>query len=627
MIGPFDASFRSKPLTHFYRIVAVIVCLWTLLLAAVIAAQLFGYEKAALTHARSDALTAYTKDTLFRKWASGHGGVYVPETDAMRPNPYLKVPNRDVETTGGVKLTLVNPAYMTRLVHAIGEEYDGSRGHITSLKATNPINEPDDWEKETLRAFESGAKEASTVIVENGVAYFRFMRPFVAEESCLKCHGDQGYKAGDVRGGVSISLPLAPFRAEAKSDSRVLIAAFIVIWLVGAVLILAAAFRIRSDLQSRLETERLLQDMNERLERSMRDTANDLATVRASLETKGESERSLIARLAETQRRLIETEKTQALGLVVAGIAHELNTPLGSICSSSASIDEIAQRILIDWDEGALAMTADDRNLVVAFIKDCRAAVMRNGSRIETDASASRLKRFVSDRSIVLSAETMEELSLLPLDFDLEPYLPIFTGKRADHLLLAASTIVSLIRCNSLISIAVEKAARDLKAVEQFSMDGSRLRTAEFVVKDLLEKALSQFDAKDLESITVVRDYRDSTKASCDPEATVRVFYNLIKNALQAMRYAGKLRFAVSEEDGFTAVEVADNGPTISAAVRRQIFTPFFTTKKRGEGLGLGLFISKQIVDRSGGSLSFASSKGETVFSVRLPTLRSGGIS
>ena len=91
------------------------------------------------------ARTSYMKDAAYRRWNASHGGVYVAVGPDIRPNEYLTVPERDLATSAGRKLTLINPAYMTRLVHEQQAVVHGPKGHITSLSPVRPGNAPDEW--------------------------------------------------------------------------------------------------------------------------------------------------------------------------------------------------------------------------------------------------------------------------------------------------------------------------------------------------------------------------------------------------------------------------------------------------------------------------------------------------
>jgi signal transduction histidine kinase len=168
--------------------------------------------------ARVEALGNHNKDLVFRKWASMHGGVYVEVKDSIQPNPHLEfLKDRNVTTTNGKELTLINPAYMTRLVFQMAKDGFGEVGHITSLNPINPDNEPDEWEKHALNQFKQGQKEFSSVEDINGKEYLRFMRPMVTEKSCIKCHQEQGYKAGDLHGGISVSISMDKYQPILKA--------------------------------------------------------------------------------------------------------------------------------------------------------------------------------------------------------------------------------------------------------------------------------------------------------------------------------------------------------------------------------------------------------------------------
>jgi len=182
--------------------------LWTVLVGSVLLWSLLRRMHEAKDAARIQARASFQKDLVYRRWAAGHGGLYVPVTEKTPPSPYLKhIPERDITTPSGIPLTLMNPAYMTRQVHKMGAEQYGLRGHITSLNPINPDNGPNQWEIKALNAFERGAKEFSSVERLEDGSYMRLMHPLVTQQACLKCHAEQGYKLGDLRGGISVSVP------------------------------------------------------------------------------------------------------------------------------------------------------------------------------------------------------------------------------------------------------------------------------------------------------------------------------------------------------------------------------------------------------------------------------------
>jgi len=193
----------------------LIAVIWTTLIIALGGLHYHLAFQATLENARSAARHSFGKDQAFRKWATLHGGVYVPVTDETRPNPYLShVLEREVKTESGRILTLINPAYMVRQAHKTADQLFGTKSHITSLKPTRKETAPDAWEADALASFENGELEQSSLVKLDGKPYLRLMRPMVVEEGCLKCHNAQGYKVGDIRGGH-----LSPYIAQAMAFS------------------------------------------------------------------------------------------------------------------------------------------------------------------------------------------------------------------------------------------------------------------------------------------------------------------------------------------------------------------------------------------------------------------------
>ena len=188
---------------------ALVVC-WTIAIGVVLTLELIGVQRKAVDLARSEAIGAWNKDVAVRRWDAANGGVYVPVTEKTQPDPYLAhLPERDVTTPSGRKLTLIGPASIMRSIDELTHEEFGLRGHITGLRPIRPQNEPDLWEKKALEEFDSGEKQVSSVETIAGDSYLRLMRPLVIEQSCLNCHAEQGYKVGDIRGGVSVSVPMS----------------------------------------------------------------------------------------------------------------------------------------------------------------------------------------------------------------------------------------------------------------------------------------------------------------------------------------------------------------------------------------------------------------------------------
>lgn len=158
--------------------------------------------------AQSAANAFFQQVVISRQWNASHGGVYVPISSTTPPNEYLPTQGRDLTTDSGLKLTKLNPSYMTRQIAELAQKNEsGIQFHITSLKPIRPKNKATEWEERWLKSFEQGVKEQGEFFDDGNITWFRYMAPLFTGPECLKCHAQQGYKEGDIRGGLSVSLP------------------------------------------------------------------------------------------------------------------------------------------------------------------------------------------------------------------------------------------------------------------------------------------------------------------------------------------------------------------------------------------------------------------------------------
>jgi len=214
----------------------IILTSWTVCILASAVWNNRQHEKEVNGILQQIARTSIERDKLYRLWNARHGGVYVPLTKTMQPNPYLTpamAPSRDLKISADLTLTLINPAYMSRQVYELAREKNVAIGHLASLKPVNPKNTADAWEKKALKAVEQGAKEFSETVTMEEQEYFRMLLPLLTEKTCLKCHAVQGYKEGDLRGGISISLPVAYFQNHASSREQAIFIGHSAIWAIG----------------------------------------------------------------------------------------------------------------------------------------------------------------------------------------------------------------------------------------------------------------------------------------------------------------------------------------------------------------------------------------------------------
>jgi signal transduction histidine kinase len=264
-----DYKKSISPFFLMERYMRAAAILWTFIIAASLIWSIVRIQSETLEGARIQAHISYVKDIVYRRWNAGHGGVYAPVSEETPPNPYLAgVPERDVTTPSGKHLTLINPAYMTRQVYGMMAAEYSVHGHITSLNPIRAENAADAWEAEALSAFERGQQEVSAISTINGQKYFRLMHPFVTEKGCLRCHAKQGYREGDIRGGISVSVAMKPLLSMERRNILTFSAAHGLFWIAGLAGISMSLQRIRKSEQERLRAEGELRKTSADLVRS-----------------------------------------------------------------------------------------------------------------------------------------------------------------------------------------------------------------------------------------------------------------------------------------------------------------------------------------------------------------------
>ncbi len=164
--------------------------------------------------AQTEARSLCQKDLDFRAWVTAHGGVYVIDVDPTRTAATNNF-SAEVTTTSGQRLILVEPDTFLRQVHAQAQRMHGMRSHVTSLKPLRPENVADAWETNAMRTFFAGSNEFSSEVLMDGQPFLRLMRPMVTEAACLKCHEEQNFKVGDIRGGISVLVSLTNYQKVA----------------------------------------------------------------------------------------------------------------------------------------------------------------------------------------------------------------------------------------------------------------------------------------------------------------------------------------------------------------------------------------------------------------------------
>jgi diguanylate cyclase (GGDEF)-like protein len=204
--------------------------------------------------------SAYIEQVITtRTWNAEHGGVYVAISAKDLPNPYLDAAEREIIAENGLHLVKINPAYMTRQIADIANQRSRLLFHITGLNPLRPGNAPDSWEEAALKSLmDGGENRFAFVSAADGSTRFRFMSPLRAEPSCLRCHGERGYREGDLLGGLSASIDAEPLMKVQRTHTLESCGVYFSLWLLGIAGIAGATRYLRE----RQQAEERLQSMS-----------------------------------------------------------------------------------------------------------------------------------------------------------------------------------------------------------------------------------------------------------------------------------------------------------------------------------------------------------------------------
>lgn len=340
----------------------------------------------------------------------------------------------------------------------------------------------------------------------------------------------------------------------------------------------------------------------------------------AALQASLQRAEQALQELQAAQTQLIQHEKLASLGQLVANVAHEINTPIAAIKSSSSNLTEALGTSLVGLPALLRQLTDDLQQRFVALAEQAQSlraplstreerVLVRQLNEVLTQAGVDEPRR---------SAAVLVQLGQTQLKPEC---LPLLLHPMRDQILRQAEAIATLNRSASTIALAVDRVGKIVFALKRFSRAEASGQAQATDLRESLETVLTLYQNQLREGIELQRDYEAETPPLLAwPDELHQVWSNLIHNALQAMNHRGRLGVCLRHERGFAVVSISDTGPGVPEALRERIFEPFFTTKAAGEGSGLGLDIVKRIVAKHGGHIELHSEPSEgTCFSIWLP--------
>ncbi len=343
-----------------------------------------------------------------------------------------------------------------------------------------------------------------------------------------------------------------------------------------------------------------------------------ICSLQQTLQEKNQDLATAIHELQATQEHLIQSEKMAALGQLIAGIAHEINTPLGIIGSS---IDNIANF----WDDNLPKMPQFFQEISEENQGYFLSLLYRSTNQLNLFTSKEKRKfkqqliRDLMAESVQNPDEIADTLVDMEIYDNIEQLLPFFKLPDWEVVFNTAYQFTSFKKSISLIQRATAKSGKVVFALKSYAHFDSKDEKVQANLHDGIDTVLTLYQNQLKHGIEVVKDYGNLPQIICYPDDLNQVWTNLIHNALQAMDYKGILTIETQQQDANIILKFTDNGKGIPPEVITKIFQPFFTTKSAGEGSGLGLDIVKKIVNKHEGTIDVESVPGQTTFTVSLP--------
>jgi signal transduction histidine kinase len=327
---------------------------------------------------------------------------------------------------------------------------------------------------------------------------------------------------------------------------------------------------------------------------------------------------SSYAKVKDAQQMLIQSEKLAALGQLSAGIAHEINTPLGAIKAIAQESQAMGKTLVHNLLELYRTLTPEEVRSFLEFMENHK---VKNEFLTTREERPLRmvLQKDLEERGLEhasLLANKLCQINIYEIDGNLEKLIgPKF------QLIVDTLHLLFLEQKNNHTTLtSVEKASRIVKALKMYLHTSETNAPDKFNLRESLDTVLTIYHNQIKHGIRVAVDVPEDIELVGYSEEIGQVWTNLIVNACQAMNFAGTLVIKAKLKNTFAHITISDTGCGIPDDIGERVFDAFYSTKKIGEGSGLGLDIVKNIVLKHNGKIYYDSKVGVgTNFHVEIP--------
>lgn len=359
----------------------------------------------------------------------------------------------------------------------------------------------------------------------------------------------------------------------------------------------------------------------------------DNALLFKQLEQKNLDLETTINELKSTQAQLVQSEKMASLGQLVAGVAHEINTPSGAISAATVNLINFLGALVEQFQalRNATLSPQDQETLLDILSQIIHTLTEERKSTIAIRRDMKQLETLLANQGYENPRRLSKQLARLQLQpEDVQRLLGLLQMYPSEPLLVFLETCSKIVNASKDIKMSIDIISQIVNALKMYSrLDQAKVE--EIDIHEGLETTLIILQSQIKQGVRIERNYGDIPKIPCHVNEINQVWTNIIHNAIQAMNGSGVLTIdtflepikafsgEVRGQEPRIGVRITDNGPGIPFEIQNKIFDPYFTTKDQGEGSGLGLGIARQIIERHHGEIRVTSRPGKTSFDVFLP--------
>jgi signal transduction histidine kinase len=335
------------------------------------------------------------------------------------------------------------------------------------------------------------------------------------------------------------------------------------------------------------------------------------------LKEKNESLNAAMEKLVGMQEDLVQHEKMATLGLLIAGIAHEINTPLGAIKASNENLQTGLLNLL---NEQFRVISPETLNMSVKLF----ALAKKESKNISTREERQQIKK-IEEQIVTLFPHITNTnffgRKLFDLGFDdVDSSLIEFVNHPENETIFNFSAdLLKLIKSTYTIGLAAEKAGKVVKALNTFSHGNIENEISSFNLNENIESVITLLWNRIKYNTKVHNLISSEVILTGNAEELSQIWTNIINNALQAANNNCNIWIDYAKDESHHLISIANDGPPIPENILPKIFETFFSTKKRGEGTGLGLSIVKKIIEKHNGKIICESNPEKTTFVIYLP--------